>query len=84
MVYRSSFDLSYLVLAMVSAPQGLGSPFGRGRMSLRLTPITTHSLFIQPLNSAGFRPSNFFSPRMILARLVEFSLVALTMPTGLG
>ena len=38
-------------------------------MSLLVTLITTQSFFIQVLNSAGFLPSNFLRPRMVLARL---------------
>ena len=38
-------------------------------MSLLVTLITTQSFVIQVLNSAGFLPSNFLRPRMVLARL---------------
>ena len=38
-------------------------------MSLLVTLITAQSFFIQVLNSAGFLPSNFLRPRMVLARL---------------
>ena len=42
-------------------------------MSLRVTPMTTRNFFIQTLKSAGLLPSNFLSPRMVLARLVPVS-----------
>ena len=49
-------------------------------MSLRMMPMTTQNFFVQALKSAGLLPSNFLSPRMVLARLVLVSpvLVILT------
>ena len=53
-------------------------------MSLRVTPMTTQNYFTQALKSAGLLPSNFLSPRLVLARLVPVSPVSVMLTSAVA
>ena len=51
---------------------------------MRVTPMVAQNFFIQALKSAGLLPSNFLSPRMVLARLVPVSPVSVKLTSAVA